>query len=196
MILLERTFGWINQWKTSQISPVAASPFLPRWAASWFLPCLSRSTFAQQTPTRVRIVNRSADPVPTSVVNRAPNPVPTSIVNPASTPALTSNIDDPGRSAFQSTSSIAGCAGSSECGFAFTVPAQHRLVVQSVSGFLQISGTTTGILARLGTKVAFFASLDAANRISAFVQPMLFYADPGSVSLLLARTNDRPFFVA
>ena len=42
---------------------------------------------------------------PVTVVNPPTPPVPTTVLNPATQPALTRSVDDPGRTAFQSSQS-------------------------------------------------------------------------------------------
>lgn len=60
---------------------------------------------------------------------------PVRVLNTSSGPAITSTIDDPGRIPYQS-SQTAICSGTNVCAFTFpAVPANHRLVVQRVTGY-------------------------------------------------------------
>jgi hypothetical protein len=63
------------------------------------------------------------------------------VVNPAKEPALTRSVDDPGRIAYQSSTTCV--LDSDACSFDFpAVPKNHRLVVQHVSAV--IGGNATG----------------------------------------------------
>jgi hypothetical protein len=61
-------------------------------------------------------------------------PTPVIVENPATSPAITSSVDDPGRTAYQSTLTP-DCHHNPNCTATFSaVPAGHRLVIQHVSG--------------------------------------------------------------
>ena len=62
----------------------------------------------------------------------APPATQVDVVNPATSPALTRSVDDPGRIAYQSTTTCV--LNDTICSFDFPpVPKNHRLVVQHVS---------------------------------------------------------------
>src|SRR5215471_8089847 len=67
---------------------------------------------------------------------------PVTVMNPSSAPALGSSVDEPGRVPYVSQVALQGqnCSQpqGTNCQFNFsTVPAGHRLVIQSMSGFFQ-----------------------------------------------------------
>ena len=61
------------------------------------------AAFESILPTETALAQRPSAPV--EVTNPTTEPVPTTVVNPATQPALTRSVDDPGRTAFQSSQS-------------------------------------------------------------------------------------------
>jgi hypothetical protein len=113
--------------------------------------------------------------------------VPTIVLNPATHPALTRSVDDPGRVAYQSTSSLFGCGVNISCGIGFPVtPMGYRLVIQYVSILLVGDTDTTFSFAAVSLGInsgvlparASFIAGGFANRIAA-TQPVLVYIDGG-----------------
>ena len=106
------------------------------------------------------------------------------VVNPTTSPVPSLNVTDPGRIAYQSTINNTGkCLGSS-CSFPFpVVPTLHRVVIQHVSGLVQLNAVPTNIAvnffetAGVGLTAELLAPL---STISAFDQPLLFYVDSGT----------------
>ena len=106
------------------------------------------------------------------------------VVNPATEPALTRSVDDPGRIAYQSTAEC--ILDGNFCGFDFpTVPKNHRLVVQHVSGDLQFAaGDGRGVRVTMdgganGALSSFIAPPSFLSHLL-FDQPVLQYIDAGS----------------
>jgi hypothetical protein len=107
-----------------------------------------------------------------------------SVVNPGTSPVHTSSVDDAGRVAYQSTINNTGKCSGSGCSFPFpVVPTGHRVVIQHVSGLLQLNAVPTNIAvnffetAGVGLTAEFLAP---PSTISAFDHPLLFYVDSGT----------------
>jgi hypothetical protein len=110
------------------------------------------------------------------------------VVNTATSPALTSSVDDPGRTAYQSTLTGECFSG---CTFQFpTIPAGHRVVIQHISGFARLDGPApgvtvivhggpTGILGAFFDPVSTTVTTGTSDFDSVFDQPVLFYFDAG-----------------
>jgi hypothetical protein len=151
----------------------------------------SEWALGQKPSTPVTVTNPQ---VPVTVDNPATNPVPTSVVNPATMPALTSSIDDPGRIAYQNTMTSTNCMSGTQCNFVFpNVPVGHRLVVQHISGSLNMIGTPSVVVVNLSGPrqgISFFAPF--VSNVSSFDQPVLLYFDSGEsvgVGISLFATN-------
>jgi hypothetical protein len=70
---------------------------------------------------------------------------PVRLMNSSAAPGVVSSIDDPGRTAYQSTQLIFTCAGS-VCNFNFgTVPAGHRLVIQHAAATFNVGQNDNGL---------------------------------------------------
>jgi hypothetical protein len=113
--------------------------------------------------------------------------------NSATNPALTSSVDDPGRTACQSTK-LTGCINNG-CSFSFpAVPVGHRLVVQHVSVSMSTIETPQSVDvvlqgSDLSGPVIFFSS--TARR---FDQSVLFYFDGGDTPGLLVSVSGASLF--
>ena len=108
---------------------------------------------------------------------------PVRVMNTSSAPAINSAIDVPGRVPYQSQQLLTGCAGSSFCNVSFVaVPANHRLVVQHITGNLTVTGANAMIVNLQCTNCtaflnsAFFSP--TAGGTNAFDAPVLAYYDP------------------
>ena len=109
---------------------------------------------------------------------------PVRVLNTSSGPAITSHIDDPGRIPYQS-SQTANCEGMTQCFFQFpAVPANHRLVVQRVTGYYTMSAGSAP--ASLGLRSAgggfvtnFLTPIDASHNLNLFDIAVLLYFDAG-----------------
>jgi hypothetical protein len=109
------------------------------------------------------------------------------VANPATAPVLFVNVNDPGRIPYQALAS-ANCSGGISCEADFaTVPANHRLVIQHLTGYLEYTGPPSQpLLVQLfepGGKSQFMvtasAPLGPLNQ-SAFDQSVLLYVDAGT----------------
>jgi hypothetical protein len=115
------------------------------------------------------------------------------VVNPATEPALTRNVDDPGRVAYQS-STTCDVPGTAACNFIFPkVPKGHRLVVQHVSGRLNFASDASGVEVGLngdanGAQSSFLAQ-PSFRRDGLFDQPVLLYFDGGSTPILFTSAD-------
>ncbi len=115
---------------------------------------------------------------------------PVRVMNTSSGPALNSSVDDPGRVAYQSGSFPNASPPTNSVTFNFPpVPANHRLVVQHLSGNLTFSTNGTAVIQSVGTN--FFASSMAG--LAAFDQPVLMYFEPGLVQVLVSGLNNQTF---
>lgn len=111
------------------------------------------------------------------------------VANPVSNPALTSSVDDPGRVAYQTTSSMTGKCSGPSCFFSFPpVPAGHRLVVQHLSGTLDFSSAPSQntvivdvFVSSPGAIASFFAPF--IPEVCLFDQSVQIYVDPGETFL-------------
>lgn len=140
----------------------------------------------------------SGEPVPVIVTNPSTAPASTIVTNPATAPALTSSIDDPGRIAYQSTQSVVvpfnfcGDVDKFTCFLQFpAVPANHRLVVQNISGEFTYSGPPKSIRATLThggsgfqNGIVAFLAPSAVDGQSLFSQPALLYIDAGEIPVI------------
>jgi hypothetical protein len=118
-------------------------------------------------------------------INGTPN---VNVTNPATAPVLSLNLSDPGRIPYQAeVDSTGGGCTISACDFKFgPVPANHRLVVEHVTGYIHFTsaqGTALVTVATSGNKLlsAFQAPITAASlgqNFAAFDQPVHFYVDP------------------
>jgi hypothetical protein len=110
---------------------------------------------------------------------------PVTVLNTSSAPALASVIDDPGRIAYQAVQQVVPSSDTTFLEFSFgAVPANHRLVVQHVSGILGVAQNSPAAVVGLavpgnggGTPSNFFTP--SAGGVNAFDQPVLVYFDPG-----------------
>jgi hypothetical protein len=97
------------------------------------------------------------------------------VSNPASSPALTSRIDDPGRIPYQQA-----LVGSTTTVASGAVPANHRLVVQHISGQLTCTSSPSAGWLQItspGGVIEFFTPAINSLVVSAFDQPVHFYVD-------------------
>jgi hypothetical protein len=117
---------------------------------------------------------------------------PVKVLNTSAGPVLNSRIDDPGRIPYQSNLfNAGGCAGSTICTLSFgPVPANHRLVVQHVSGSFAFSGNGGGPLIDLTspglTAIIQFISPATPGGFGAFDVPVQVYYDAGSAPVVEA----------
>jgi hypothetical protein len=111
---------------------------------------------------------------PVTVTN---TPLSVTVTNPAAP------VDQPGRIAYQSFQQSPSPCAPTGCSFLFpAVPAQHRLVIQSVSGVVNFSNVPTAIEVSLfdgknsqGGVATFFAPFVLST--AAFLQPLLLYIE-------------------
>src|SRR5260370_28584690 len=79
---------------------------------------------------------------------------PVRVMNTSSGPALNSSVDDPGRVAYQSGSFPNASPPTNSVTFNFPpVPANHRLVVQHLSGNLTFSTNGTAVVQTVGANI-------------------------------------------
>lgn len=121
----------------------------------------------------------------TPSVNIANSPT-VNLASSATTPLFFRNVDDPGRIPYQSTVTTSSCI-TYLCTWNFpAVPANHRLVVQHLSGYLVFKAATepfvAGIQSSSGNNtIGFLVPATWANATtSGFDQPILDYFDGGS----------------
>jgi hypothetical protein len=120
-------------------------------------------------------------------INGTPN---VNVTNPATAPVLSLNLSDPGRIPYQSevNSSGGGCTASA-CIFTFgPVPANHRLVVEDVTGLIHFTSAQAAALVTVNSSSSGFKLLSAfqapitagslSQNFAAFDQPVHFYVDP------------------
>jgi hypothetical protein len=112
------------------------------------------------------------------------------VANPATAPALFLNVNDPGRIPYQSeVNSLGGGCTTSGCNFNFgPVPANHRLVVEHVTGSIIFTSAQSAafvtVIPSSGSFTihsAFVAPITAGilgQNIAAFDQPVHFCVDP------------------
>jgi len=109
-----------------------------------------------------------------------------SIVNPGTSPVHTSSVDDPGRTAYQST--VTGqCSSQLPCRFNFpAAPSGHRIVVQHIAGTVGYSSIPSTIWVFVSTGAqgsfitGFLAPIPSSLLGTYFDQPVLFYVDSSS----------------
>jgi hypothetical protein len=106
------------------------------------------------------------------------------VSNPATNPALTSRIDDPGRIPYQKNFSCQLPVGNGCTVVTGPVPANHRLVVEFVSGNVSFSGLASfsqvNLMTAGGDLAAFFtpvASFCCGSNGTEFNQPVRVYVD-------------------
>ena len=107
---------------------------------------------------------------------------PVKVMNTTSAPALNSSVDDHGRVAYQSML-FKGCS-SAACTFTFgPVPAGHRLVIEHVSGALELAGSASDVIVQLHPaslippSMDLYAAFSTPNPSGFFDQPTLTYVD-------------------
>jgi hypothetical protein len=125
----------------------------------------------------------------------APPATQVDVVNPATSPALTRNVDDPGRIAYQSSTTCV--LDSTTCTFDFPpVPKNHRLVVQHVSVELLFGADARGAQISLGGgangAVSSFIAPPSFLHSSLFNQSVLQYYDAGSAPFVFAFADISP----
>jgi hypothetical protein len=114
---------------------------------------------------------------------------PVRVTNSSSAPAIGSSVDDPGRVPYVSQAALGSQSCQlNECVFNFPpIPAGRRLVVQQVSGFIQL-GAGTSIAARVAMPLTSTSGQgeftvnaipDQGNNLASFNQPYLAYVDGG-----------------
>jgi len=138
--------------------------------------CVAAALAASLTVFAAPIDGARANPPTVNVV----------VDNPANDPALTRSVDDPGRIPYQRT---APCdLPGNLCNFIFpAVPKGHRLVLQHISGHLNLTSDVGGVEVELnGTS---FLAPPSFRHISLFDQPVLQYIDGGSIPVLGASTD-------
>jgi hypothetical protein len=95
---------------------------------------------------------------------------PVKVVNSTSAPALNSSVDDHGRIPYQSELFGKGCTGFG-CTFTFgPVPSGHRLVIEHVSGSIDVLGSVTQVNVQLNPTVP----IGTLDRYSSFYVPEQF----------------------
>jgi hypothetical protein len=116
---------------------------------------------------------------------------PVTVLNTSSAPAITSAIDDPGRIAYQARQNQTPQSDATSLIFTFgPVPANHRLVIQHVSGVLEVAPNSPAALVDLtvpggpGSSPSNFFT-PSAGGINAFDQPVLVYVDAGQQPTVL-----------
>jgi hypothetical protein len=134
---------------------------------------------------------------PIDVARAAPATVNVLVDNPGSDPALTRNVDDPGRIAYQSSTTCD--KGGTSCNFVLpAVPNGHRLVVAHVSGRLLFDSDASGVEVDLSGAAnaarSSFLAPPSFQRIGLFDQPVLQYFDGGSVPVVTTVAD--AFFLA
>jgi hypothetical protein len=127
---------------------------------------------------------------------------PVTVLNTSSAPAITSTIDDPGRIAYQAQQALSPSGNTFSLTFTFgAVPANHRLVVQHISGFLNSGSNSPAALVSIATPSssplsAFFTQTLGGSSFfneSLFDQLVLVYFDAGQQPTV---TAFGPTFVA
>jgi hypothetical protein len=110
---------------------------------------------------------------------------PVRVMNTSSAPAIASVIDERARIPYDSVQLLPNaCTGAAFCNITFgAIPANHRLVVQHVSGNLTVTGANAMIVDLLCTNCPAFTYSSffspTAGGISAFDAPVLAYFDVG-----------------
>ena len=115
-----------------------------------------------------------------NIVNPLPVPV-TGSTNPATAPVLALNVNDPGRIPYQSKVQDDCLIGSCDLIFP-VVPANHRLVIQNVSGRALFPSTPQNLFVSLFEGPEFVATASGTfgfGATTAFNQPLLYYIDGG-----------------
>jgi hypothetical protein len=117
--------------------------------------------------------------------------IPVEVINPHTNPAVTSDIDNPGRAPYQSVSDQSGQCSGNACSFPFAAaPSGHRIVVQHVSGVVDVLTPPTQALVSVALSPfapGGFLSVTGftAPTVMLSVQEqvfdgnVLFYVDPG-----------------
>lgn len=151
------------------------------------------SVFAAAGVAAALAASLTALVVPSDGARANPPTVNVFVDNPASDPALTRNVDDPGRIAYQS-STTCDVPGTATCRFIFpTVPKGHRLVVQHASGHLNFASNASGaevdLIGGTNTAGSSFLVPPSFNKIGLFDQPVLLYFDGESIPLLLTSAD-------
>jgi hypothetical protein len=101
---------------------------------------------------------------------------------------LVENIDEPGRSPYQSVGRPLGMINTNTCAVDFApVPPNKRLVVEHLSGFTAVTGTTNTLLGSFsapnlrGGPEIYFSAVSVGPQQWATSQQMTVYLEPGSV---------------
>jgi hypothetical protein len=113
------------------------------------------------------------------------------VSNPATSPALTSRIDDPGRIPY--TNVIPCVGGGSLCsGISGNVPAKHRLVINEVSGSIELAmpGGAYCVVGLGGSSTAFLPTIATGigNQV-VLNQRVQVYVDQGQQATINCYTN-------
>jgi hypothetical protein len=165
--------------------------------------CPSLALGAPQTPPSapVTVVNTAANPVPItgsttvsgSVAATQSGTWAVQVVNPATTPIQTTSVDKDGRIPYQMMRGGSSCANDNHCAIFFPpVPANHRLVVRHLSGFM-VFGFPSGSISAPGFLVTLAYGADSSHGSTGFIAPtiphvnlttfdqaVLFYVDGGN----------------
>jgi hypothetical protein len=115
---------------------------------------------------------------------------PVTVLNTPSAPAIASVIDDPGRVPYQSAQQVVPPSDTTSLEFSFgTVPANHRLVLQHISGILGVAQNSPAAVVGVAvpgnggsTPSNFFTP--SAGGVNAFDQSVLVYFDAGRTPLV------------
>jgi hypothetical protein len=119
------------------------------------------------------------------------------VTNPAAAPVLSVNVNDPGRTPYQSFKFAACFHGACSATFA-AVPAQHRLVMEHITGLVTLSSSTTAIQVALQENfgldnfVSIFIApppISSAGSVTEFDQAIRGYADAGEQPIVTVVAN-------
>ena len=124
------------------------------------------------------------------------------VANSATAPLLVSNVDDVGRIPYQATAPCADEGATNNCVATFpAVPQNHRLVLQHVSLFVEVSSTSVAVKVGLGKtntslNDAAFSFFKAPTSASVYGSAEPAEADVDQPVLAYVEANDMPIVSA
>ena len=135
----------------------------------------------------------------TPSVNIANTPT-VNLLNSSTAPLHFLNVDEKGRIAYESRSDQTGICTGNLCNFSFpTIPVQHRLVVEHLSGAIDVQGVPTQVLVQMssqsgGTITGFLPVLPSTPHVVPLDRAVLFYVDAGQSFSGTVIVNGTTFF--
>ena len=152
--------------------------------------CPTLALGAPQAPPSapVTVVNTTANPVPITGSTTVSGTIAATqsgtwtvqVVNPNAAPVQTINVDKDGRIPYQTMREGTFCTDNNHCAVFFpTVPANHRLVVRDLSGFM-VFGSPSGSINSPGFLVTLASGADSSPGSTGFIAPTI----PMSISRL------------